>query len=156
MSVQGDIWRERWFMNGGYHGSRKPVGFMRHGVEGQHDPRDLVNPCLRGGTFEEASVEHVIERPMAPLVDSVAFGMVGGSENPLYPQGAQQLRPDVTYELTSTVGKEPARGAEVWDHVAQEGFAHHVRGMIAGGNEDGEFRVAIHEHDEEFLAVISW
>ena len=40
--------------------------------------------------------------------------------------------------------------------MAQEGFAHRVRGMIAGGNEDGEFRVAIHEHDEEFLAVIGW
>ena len=74
----------------------------------------------------------------------------------MYPQRAQQLRPDVTYELTSTVGKEPARGAKVWDHVAQEGFAHRVRGMVAGGNEDGEFRVAIHGHDEEFLAVIGW
>ena len=156
MSVQVDIWRERWFMTGGYHGSRESVGLMRHGVECQHDPRDLVNPCLKGGTFEEASAEHVIEHPMAPLVDSIALGMVGGSETPLYPQRAQQLRPDVTYELMSTVGKEPERGAEVWDHVAQEGFTHRVRGMIAGGNEDGEFRVAIHEHDEEFLAVIGW
>ena len=82
--------------------------------------------------------------------------MVGGSENPLYPQTAQQLCPDVTYELTSTVGKEPARGAEVGDHVAQESFAHRVRGMIAGGNEDGILGVTIHEHDEEFLVVIGW
>ena len=156
MGVQVDIWRERWFTTDRYHGSRESVGLMRHGVEGQHDPRDLVNPCLRGGIFEEVSTEHVIERPMAPLVDSVALGMVGGSENPLYPQRAHQLRSDVTYELPSTVVKEPARGAEVWDHVAQEGFAHRVRGMIAGGNEDGEFRVAILEHDEEFLAVIGW
>ena len=28
--------------------------------------------------------------------------------------------------------------------------------MIAGWKEDGEFRIAIHEHDEEFLAVIGW
>ena len=43
---------------------------------------------------------------------------------------------------------------EVGDPVAQEGFAHRVRGVIAGWNEDGVFRIAIHEHDEEFLAVI--
>ena len=156
MNVQGDIWRERWFTTGGYHGSRKPVGLMMHGIEGQHDPRDLVNPCLRGRTFEEASAEHVIKRPMAPLVDSVALGMVGGSENPLYPQGAQQLCPDVTYELTSTVGKEPARGAGVWDHVAKEGFAYRVRGILVEGTRMVNYRVAIHEHYEEFLAVIGW
>ena len=40
--------------------------------------------------------------------------------------------------------------------MAQEGFAHSVRGMIAGGNEDGVLRATIHEHDEEFLAVIGW
>ena len=93
---------------------------------------------------------------MAPLVNCVALGMVGGSEDQLYPQIAQQLRPNTTYELTSTVGKEPARGAEVGDHVAQEGFAYRANGMITGGNEDGVLRVTIHEHDEEFLAVISW
>ena len=80
--------------------------------------------------------------------------MVGRSENPLYPQRAEQFCPDVADELTPTVGKEPVRSAEVRDHVAQEGFAHRVRGVIAGRNEDGEFGIAIHEHDEEFLAVI--
>ena len=80
-----DIWRERRLPAGGYHGSRESVWFMRHGVEGQHDPRDLVNPCLKGGTFEQASAEHVIERPMALLVDSITLGLIGRSENPLDP-----------------------------------------------------------------------
>ena len=52
MGIQVEIWRKRWLTAGGYHRSRKPVRLMRHGVEGQHDPRDLVNPCFRGGAFE--------------------------------------------------------------------------------------------------------
>ena len=40
--------------------------------------------------------------------------------------------------------------------MAQEGLTHRVRVMIAGRNEDGILRVAIHEHDEEFLAVVGW
>ena len=52
MGIQVEIRRERWLAAGGYHRSRKPVRLMRHGVEGQHDPRDLVNPCFRGGAFE--------------------------------------------------------------------------------------------------------
>ena len=66
---------------------------MRHGVEGQHDPRDLVNPCLRGGAFEQMSAEHIVERPMALFIYSIALGMIGRSEDLLDPQGAQQLSP---------------------------------------------------------------
>ena len=40
--------------------------------------------------------------------------------------------------------------------MAQEGFAHHVRGMIARRNKDGIPRLTIHKHNEEFLAVIGW
>ena len=76
---------------------------MRYGVEGQHDPRDLVNPCLRGGAFGQASAEHVVERPVASLIDGVAFEMVGGSENPLYPEGVQQLGPYCAHNFTSMV-----------------------------------------------------
>ena len=54
--------------------------FVWHGDERQHDPGDLVNPCLGGGTFEQASAEHVVERPVTPLINGIAFGMVGRSE----------------------------------------------------------------------------
>ena len=40
--------------------------------------------------------------------------------------------------------------------MAQEGFAHCVRGVIAGWYKYGVLGVAIQEHDEEFLAVIGW
>ena len=89
---------------------------MRHDIEGQHDPRDLVNPCLGGGAFEQASAEHVVERPVSSLIDGIAFGMERGSENPLYPEGAQQLGPYVAHKLTSMVGEEPARRAEGGPH----------------------------------------
>ena len=129
---------------------------MRHGVEGQHDPRDLVNPCLGGGAFEQASAEHVVERPVASLIDGVAFGMVGGSENPLYPEGAHNL---VHISLTNsrpTVGKEPALCAKVRNHMLKEGLTHLVCGMIARRDEDGVLRIAVKKHDEELLAVIGW
>ena len=91
---------------------------------------------------------------MASLVYSIALGMIWRSEDLLDPQGVQQLSPNIADELSAAVGEEPVRSAEVWDHVAQEGFAHRVRCVIAGRNEDGVFRIAIHEHDEEFLVVI--
>ena len=129
---------------------------MRHGIEGQHDPRDFVNPCLGEGAFEQASAEHVVERPVASLIDSVAFGMVGGSENPLDPEGAQQLGPYFTHKFTSTVGEEPARRAEVRNHMPKEGLTHRVCGVIARRDEDGVPRIAVNKHDEEVLVVIGW
>ena len=132
------------------------MGLVRHGVEGQHNPRDLIDPCLRGRSLEQASAEHVVERPMASLVDSVALGMVRRGKGPLDPQRAQQLRPDVANKLESPVRKKPARSAKVRDHVAQEGFVHRVCGVIAGWYQYGVPGVAIHEHDEELLEVIGW
>ena len=129
---------------------------MRHGVEGQHDPRDLVNPCLGGEAFEQASAEHVVECSVASLIDGVAFGMVGGSENPLYPEGAQRLGPYFAHKFTSTVGEEPARRTEVRNHMPKEGLTHRVCGVIARRDEDGVPRIAVDKHDEELLAVIGW
>ena len=40
--------------------------------------------------------------------------------------------------------------------MVQEGFAHRVRGVIAGWYQYGVLGVAIHEHDEELLAAIGW
>ena len=69
-------------------------------------------------------------------------------------QGAQQLSPDIADKFSATVGEEPARSAEVWDHMAQESLTDRVLGVVAGRNEDGIFGITIHEHDEEFLSVI--
>ena len=64
------------------------------------------------------------------------------------PQGAQQFSTNIADELSAAVEEEPARSAEVWNHVAQKGFTDRVRGVIAGWNEDGVFLITIHEHDE--------
>ena len=100
------------------------------------------------------SAEHIIESPVAPLVDCIAFRMIRGSENLLDPKRAQELGPDVTDEFPAAVGEELARGTEVGDHMAYEGFADRIGGVVAGRDEDGVFRIAIHKHDQEFLAVI--
>ena len=91
---------------------------------------------------------------MAPLVDRIAFGMIRGSENLLDPQRAQQLGPDVADKFPAAVGEQPARCAEVGDHMAHEGFADLIGGVVAGRDEDGVFRIAIHKYDQEFLAVV--
>ena len=113
-----------------------------------------MNPCLGEGSFKQTSVEHIIESPVAPFVDCIAFRMIRGSENLLDPHRAQQLGPDVTDEFPAAVGEEPARCAKVGDHMAHEGFADCVGGVVAGRDEDGVFRIAIHKHDQEFLAVV--
>ena len=73
---------------------------------------------------------------MALLIDGIAFGMVGGSEYPLDPEGAQQLGPYFAHKLASTVREVPVRRAEVWNHMPKEGFTHRVCGVIARRDED--------------------
>ena len=41
---------------------------------------DLIYPCPRGNTIKQASPEHIIYGPVAPLVNGVALGMVGRGE----------------------------------------------------------------------------
>ena len=50
--------------------------FMGHSVEGEHDPGYLINPGFGGGSLEQAGTEHVIQGPMASLVDGVALQMI--------------------------------------------------------------------------------
>ena len=45
----------------------------------------------------------------------------------------QQLGPDVAEEFPAAVGEEPARGTKVGDHMAHEGFADHVGGVVLDG-----------------------
>ena len=58
------------------HRVREPVGFMGHSIEGKHDPGYLINPSFGGGSLEQAGAEHVIQGPVAPLVDGVDFRMI--------------------------------------------------------------------------------
>ena len=91
---------------------------------------------------------------MAPFIDGIAFRMVGWSENLLDPEGAQQLGPDSAVELSAAVGEEPVRGAEIWGHMAHEGFADRVGSEVDGGDKDGILQIAIHEDDDELMAVV--
>ena len=91
---------------------------------------------------------------MAPFIDGIAFRMVGESENLLDSQGAQQLGPDSADEFPAAVGEESTRSAEVGDHVAHEGFADRVGGVVARRDKDGILGVTIHKHDQEFMAVV--
>ena len=91
---------------------------------------------------------------MTPLIDGIAFGMVGGSEYSLGPEGAQQLAPDFAHKLSSSVREEPARCGEVGNHMPKESLTHRVCGVVARRDEDGIPRVAVHKHDEELLAVV--
>ena len=154
IDIQVEIWRKHWFPECRNHGGGESVRFMRHSIEGLHDFWDLVNLCLGGGSFKQTSSEHIIKSPVAPLVDCIALRMIRRSENQLDPQRAQQLGPDVADEFPATVREEPARGTKVGDHMAHEGFADCVGGVVVGRDEDGVFRVAIHKHNQEFLAVV--
>ena len=91
---------------------------------------------------------------MAPFIDGIAFRMVGGSENLLDSQGAQQLGPNSADKLPAAVGEESTRSAKVGNHVAHEGFADRIGGVVAGRDEDGILGVAIHKYDQEFMAVV--
>ena len=96
----------------------------------------------------------MVERPVTPVINGIAFGMVGRSEYSLDPEGAQQLAPYLAHKLSSSVREEPARRAEVGDHMPKEGLTHRVCGVVARRDEDGVPRVAVHKHDEELLAVV--
>ena len=128
--------------------------FVGHGVEGQHNAGDFVNPCLGGRAFEQASAEHIIERPVAMLINSIPFGVIGRLEHSLDPEGAQQLAPYFTYKFSPSIREKPTRRAKVGDYMAEESLAHRVCGVVARGDEDGIPRIAVHKHDEELMSVV--
>ena len=127
---------------------------MGHCVEGQHYPRDLFYPGFGGGSLKQASGEHVIQGPVAPLVDGVAFAVIRRGEDLLYSKRAQELGPYGTDELAASIGEEPAWSPEVWNNMLHEGLADGVGGVVAGWDEDGILRVAVYEDDQELVAVI--
>ena len=130
------------------------MGFMGHCVEGNHYPRDLVYPGFGGGSLKQASVEHDIHGPVAPLIDGVAFRVIQQSEDLLYSKRAQELGPYGTDELVAAIGEEPARSLKIRNNMQHERLADCVGGVVAGWDEDGILRVAVHEDDQELVAVI--
>ena len=56
------------------------MGLVGHGIQSQHDAGNLVYPCPGECTIKQANPEHIINGPMAPLVDGVALQMVGGGQ----------------------------------------------------------------------------
>ena len=79
-SVALEVWRQGGLSPCGDHGGREAMGLMGHGVQCQHDVGDFVYPGPGGGTIKQASLEHIIYGPMAPLVDGVPLWMVVGGE----------------------------------------------------------------------------
>ena len=78
----------------------------------------------------------------------------GSGEDLLDPEGAQELGPNGTDEFSAMVGEEPARCAKIGNNMVHKGFADCIGGMVAGGDEDGIFREAIHEDNQELVAVV--
>ena len=66
----------------------------------------------------------------------------------------QELGPDGADELSATVGEESAGCAEIGNNMAHKSFADCISGMVAGGDEDGILREAIHEDNQELVAVV--
>ena len=71
--------------------------------------------------------------------------MIGRGEDLLDPEGAQELGPDGTDELSAAVGEEPAGCAKIGNNMVHKSFADCIGGMVAGGDEDGILREAVHE-----------
>ena len=89
------------------------MGFMNRGVQSQHNAGNLFHPCPGGRTIKQASSEHIVDGPMAPLVDGVALRMVGGGQQPLYSQRAHKFPPDLAHKLSTPVGQEAAWSAKI-------------------------------------------
>ena len=71
-------------------------------------PGTLSTHALKEEPSSKRATEHIVERPVAPLINGISFGMVRRSEYSLDPEGAQHLAPYLAYELSSSVREEPA------------------------------------------------
>ena len=91
---------------------------------------------------------------MAPLVDCVALGVVGGGEDLLNLERAQEFGPNGTNELPASIGEKSSGGAKVGDDMPHEGLTDCACGVITGGDENGVFGEAVHEDNQQFVASI--
>ena len=67
---------------------------------------------------------------------------------------AQDLGPDGANELPATVREEPVGCAKVGNDMTHKGFTDCIGGMVAGRDDDGIFGEAIHEDNQELIAVV--
>ena len=126
--------------------------FVWHGVEGQPNPGNFIYPSLGRGSFQQAGVEHAVQRAVAPFVDCIAVGVVGRGEDLLNPERAQEVGPDGANELPASVGEKSSWGTKVGDDMPHEGLTERAHSVITGGDEDSVLREAIHEDNQEFVA----
>ena len=127
---------------------------VRHLVEGEHYPGNLVYPGLGRGSFQQTSAEHVIQSAVAPLIDHISLGVVRRCEDLLNPQRMQKLRPYSTDEFPASIGEKSSGSAEVGDDMPHKGLADCAGSVVAGGDEDGVFRKAVAEDDQELVVSI--
>ena len=149
-----EIWREGKLSSCGDHGGREVMGLMNHGAQGQHNARNLFHPCPGGRTIKQASSEHIINGPMAPLVDGIALRVVGGGQQLLHSQRVHQLPPDLAHKLLTPVGQEAAWSAKIRHDMAKESVVHCVHRVIASWHQDYIPGVLIDENDEELTSAI--
>ena len=128
--------------------------FVRHGVEGQHNPGNFIYPSLGRGSFKQAGAEHVVQRAVAPFVDCVALGVVGRGEDLLNPEREQEVGPNGANELPASVREKSSGGAKVGDDMPHEGLTDCAHGVITGRDENNVLREAIHEDNQELMASI--
>ena len=127
---------------------------VRNSVEGEYYPGNLVYPGLGIGSFQQARAEHVIQSALAPHVDRISLGVVERCEDLLNPQKMQKLRPYSTDEFPASIGEKSSGSTEVGDDMPHEGLADCAGGVVAGGDEDGVFKKAVDEDDQELVALI--
>ena len=105
---------------------------------------ELRVSIITGTLSTQASADYVIQGPVAPLVDGVAFRVIWRGEDLLYSKQAQELGSYGTDELAAAIGEEPAWSPEIWNNMPHEGLADCVGGVVAGWDEDGILRVAVY------------
>ena len=71
----------------------------------------------------------------------------------LDPKGAQELGPDSADEFPAAIGEEPAGCAKIRNNMAHKS-SDCIRGMVVGGDDYGILRKAIHEDNQDLVAVI--
>ena len=91
---------------------------------------------------------------MVPLIDCVALGVVGGGEDLLNPERAQELGPNGADELPASIREKSSGSAKVGDDMSHEGLTDCACGVITGGDENGVFGEAVHGDNQEFVASI--
>ena len=72
----------------------------------------------------------------------------------LNPERAQELGLNGADELSAPIGEKSSGGAKVGDDMPHEGLTDCARGVVTGGDEDGVLGEAVHEDDQELVALI--